>query len=81
MGKGNRNRDVRSIDQIDLPQKKKRAKKPMPKWLVSTISIAIAVVLIVGIVAFCIFCIVRSKKKGKKCIGCPHGESCGGHCE
>ena len=36
---------------------------------------------ILGVVAACIFFIYRSKKKGKKCIGCPHGDSCQGNCK
>ena len=39
------------------------------------------VAVILCTVAFCIFCIYRSKKKGKKCIGCPHSQSCQGHCK
>jgi len=35
------------------------------------------IVLVIGaIVCF----IVRSKKKGKKCIGCPDSGTCGGNC-
>lgn len=36
-----------------------------------------ALLLIVFLAAFYIY---RSKKKGKKCIGCPYAESCGGGC-
>ena len=36
--------------------------------------IAVAVVLL--IVGAASFYIIRSKKHGKKCIGCPYGESC-----
>lgn len=40
--------------------------------------LVIAVIaLIVGLV---IYYIHRSKKKGIKCIGCPNGASCSGHC-
>lgn len=36
-----------------------------------------AVVLIVGgAVAY----LVRSKKRGDKCVGCPYGKQCGGSC-
>ena len=37
--------------------------------------IAIAVILLIvgGAIAY----ILRSKKSGKKCIGCPYGETCG----
>ena len=37
----------------------------------------LAVVLILG---GAIFYIVRSKKKGVKCIGCPDGAKCAGKC-
>ena len=36
--------------------------------------IAGVLLLMGGIVLF----VVRSRKKGKKCIGCPHSESCSG---
>ena len=54
MGKGNRNRDLRTVEYVNAPVKKKKApkaKKPMPEWLKRTISIAVVVVLVVGIVA------------------------------
>ena len=41
------------------------------------IAAIIAIVLIVG---GAIFYIVRSKKKGAKCIGCPYAKSCGSKC-
>ncbi len=40
--------------------------------------IVIAVVFL--IVALALFYIWRSKKKGKKCIGCPYADSCHGSC-
>ena len=40
--------------------------------------IIVAVILaIVGLAAFYVY---RSKKKGRKCIGCPGGTSCNGTC-
>jgi len=40
--------------------------------------IIIAVIaLIVGLAAFYI---CKAKKSGKKCIGCPHSDSCSGGC-
>lgn len=55
MGKGkrNRNKTQESVESAVLTKKQKKAKKKkgMPRWLVSTISIAIAVVLVLGIVA------------------------------
>ncbi len=40
--------------------------------------IIIAVVLII-VVAVSIY-IIKAKKSGKKCIGCPDSNSCGGAC-
>lgn len=40
--------------------------------------IVIAVLLVIILLA--VFYIYRSKKKGKKCIGCPYASSCGGGC-
>lgn len=56
MGKGNRNKRVRGVDQVELPQRNNgKKKKQMPKWLVSTISIAVAVIIVLGIVAAVMF--------------------------
>ena len=35
------------------------------------------IVVIIGAAAFAIY---RSKKSGKKCIGCPDGAKCSGNC-
>ncbi len=40
----------------------------------------IVIAVIVAILGGAIFYIVRAKKKGVKCIGCPAGSSCSGHC-
>ena len=41
----------------------------------------IAVILVVaGILGLVIGYIYKSKKSGRKCIGCPHSGSCGGSC-
>ncbi len=40
--------------------------------------IALALVLLVG--ALALLYIVFSKKKGKKCIGCPYANACSGKC-
>ncbi len=40
----------------------------------------IAVAVVALIVFLAVFYIVREKKKGKKCIGCPYGDSCGKKC-
>ena len=41
------------------------------------IAIALVVLIIGGAVAY----IVKAKKSGKKCIGCPYSDSCCGKCE
>ena len=40
----------------------------------------IIILIIVAILGLAIFYIVRSKKKGGKCIGCPDSSSCSGSC-
>ncbi len=40
----------------------------------------IAIVAIVAIVGLAIFYIIRSKKKGVKCIGCPSAGECSKKC-
>ena len=40
----------------------------------------IVIALVAGILALAAWYIHREKKKGKKCIGCPHSGSCGGNC-
>ena len=36
--------------------------------------------LIALIVGLAVFYIIRAKKKGQKCIGCPYAKNCGGRC-
>lgn len=38
----------------------------------------ITIVIIVLIVGLALFYIIREKKKGRKCIGCPFSEQCSG---
>ena len=40
----------------------------------------ILIAVIVAIAALSIWAIIKSKKSGKKCIGCPDSGSCGGGC-
>ncbi len=42
------------------------------------IIVALIIILIIG--AALIY-IIKEKKKGTKCIGCPMAGSCGGHCK
>ena len=44
--------------------------------LVDYIVIAVIVLVVGGAIAY----IVKAKKSGKKCIGCPDSGSCGGGC-
>ncbi len=44
------------------------------------ITTIIVIAVIVAILGSAIFYIVRAKKRGVKCIGCPAGSSCSGHC-
>ena len=39
---------------------------------------AVAIVLIIGgAIAY----IIKAKKSGQKCVGCPYSKSCGGNCQ
>ena len=40
----------------------------------------IAIFAIILIVGGAVLYIVRAKKKGVRCIGCPHANECGGRC-
>lgn len=40
----------------------------------------ITVIIIIGCVGSACYYIYKSKKKGVKCIGCPHAQSCCGGC-
>ena len=40
------------------------------------IIIAVLVIIIGGAVGY----VIKAKKSGKKCIGCPDGATCGQHC-
>ncbi len=53
MGKGSRNRDLRGAERYENPAKnvKKKPKAPMPKWLKTTIAIALVVAIVFGVVA------------------------------
>ena len=41
----------------------------------------ILIFVLVAILGGAIFYIVRAKRKGEKCIGCPAAKTCGGKCE
>ena len=45
----------------------------MPEFLINLIIVAVVLIVLGGVV----FYIVREKKKGSKCIGCPYANSCG----
>lgn len=40
----------------------------------------IAIAVIVLVVGGAVLYIVRAKKRGEKCIGCPYAKQCGGKC-
>ncbi len=40
----------------------------------------LVLILIVAIVLFAALYIIRAKKSGQKCIGCPNSKQCGGKC-
>ena len=37
----------------------------------------IAIILIVIVIGAAVAYIIKEKKRGKKCVGCPYGSSCG----
>ena len=44
----------------------------MPEFLINLIIVAVVLIVLGGMV----FYIVREKKKGSKCIGCPYAREC-----
>ena len=40
----------------------------------------IAIAAIVLTLSASVFYIVRAKKRGEKCVGCPYAKQCGGNC-
>ena len=40
----------------------------------------IAIAVIALIIGAAVFYIIRAKRSGAKCIGCPHAKECGGKC-
>ena len=40
----------------------------------------IAIAAIVLTLSASVFYIVRAKKRGEKCVGCPYARECGGNC-
>ena len=40
----------------------------------------IAIAAIVLVVGAAVLYIIRAKKRGEKCVGCPHSKQCGGSC-
>ena len=41
----------------------------------------LAIVAIVLIVGGAVLYIVRAKRRGEKCVGCPYAKQCGGNCQ
>ncbi|MBE6966240.1 MAG: FeoB-associated Cys-rich membrane protein [Ruminococcaceae bacterium] len=44
--------------------------------MINIIIIAVLVVILGGAAAY----VIHAKRRGVKCIGCPHGKSCNGSC-
>jgi len=44
----------------------------MENWIIALILVAVVALIIVYL--------VRAKKRGEKCIGCPYAKQCGGDC-
>ena len=40
----------------------------------------VVIVLLAAIAAGILWYLIRSKKRGDKCIGCPYAKQCSGHC-
>ena len=45
------------------------------------LSTVVAVIIVVAIVGGALAYIILAKKSGKKCIGCPDGNTCSGKCD
>ena len=41
----------------------------------------IAIAVVVLSLSAAVFYIVRAKKRGEKCVGCPYARECGGKCD
>lgn len=41
----------------------------------------IVIAVIVAILGGAIFYLIRAKKKGQRCVGCPHSKNCSGKCQ
>ncbi|MBE6568506.1 MAG: FeoB-associated Cys-rich membrane protein [Ruminococcaceae bacterium] len=40
----------------------------------------IVIAILAAIVGGTVFYLIRAKKRGQKCIGCPYAKQCGGKC-
>ena len=40
----------------------------------------IIIVAIAAVIGAAMFYIIRAKRRGEKCIGCPYAKECGGKC-
>lgn len=41
----------------------------------------IIVVILVAVIGSVVLYLVKSKKRGDRCVGCPYAKQCGGKCE
>ncbi len=41
---------------------------------------AVIILILLGIVGGIVFYLLRARKRGERCIGCPYAKQCGGKC-
>ncbi len=41
----------------------------------------IIIAIVAAIIAAAVIYVIRAKKKGAHCIGCPYSKQCGGNCQ
>ena len=58
-------------------ENRRKRKQYIAGDFMTDVLIALLIVLIVG---FAVLYIVKAKRKGHKCIGCPDSENCNGNC-
>ena len=44
------------------------------------ISNIVIVVILIAITSAIVFYLIKAKRRGDKCIGCPYAKQCGGNC-
>ena len=41
----------------------------------------VIVIILAAIASGIVMYLLKAKKRGEKCIGCPYAKNCGGHCD